>query len=302
MLVMPAKKVVVLFDLDGVLATRDIAFDLFKANGLGQRYKAESSKIANVVNDGGNFNGQKAYAGQTVNYMMNVALQKGLPITEGEIMKLASEAKLMRGSKSLITALKKNQNVKDIFIISNTYKPAANVIAKRLGIPQKNVFATNLHIEKGRVAFTYPHACGGCHKAKVVDLISALTKTSLNQMVAVGDSITDIGMMEKVVKGGGLGIAFNANNDLLKKKPNVIYAGRSLKPAYGLVNTFATKGHLGIKKIVTRNIRLRKAVGIPMTMIGRPFLFRSGVKNAKAAKKSSLYRAKVRTKKIARLR
>ena len=72
---MVAKKVVVLFDLDGVLATRDIAFDLFKANGLGERYKAESSKVADAVNEDRDFNGQKAYAGQTVNYMMNVALQ-----------------------------------------------------------------------------------------------------------------------------------------------------------------------------------------------------------------------------------
>ena len=299
---MSAKKVTVLFDLDGVLATRDIAFDLFKANGLGLRFQAESSKIANAVNAGKDFNGRTAYAGQTVNYMMNIALQKGLRITEGEIKKLALEAKLMTGSKSLITALKKNKNVKDIFIISTTYKPAADVIAKRLGISQKNVFATNLQIMNGRVASTRGHACGGIHKAAVVDRISKTTKTPLSQMVAVGDSITDIGMIKKVIDGGGLGIAFNANNDLLRKKPNVIYAGRSLKPAYGLVNAFASEGHLGIKKIVDRNIRLRKAVGIPMTMIGRPFLFRPGVKDAKAARASKKFRAKVRTKKIARLR
>ena len=171
-------------------------------------------------------------------------------------MKLASEASLMRGSKSLIADLKKNKNVKDIFIISTTYKPAADVIAKRLGIPKKNVFATNLHIEKGRVAFTHVHACGGIHKAAVVDRISTLTKTPLNQMVAVGDSITDIGMMEKVIKGGGLGIAFNANNDLLKRKPNVIYAGRSLRPAYGLVILLLLRVILGLEKLLTEILNL----------------------------------------------
>ena len=39
-----------------------------------------------------------------------------------------------------------------------------------------------------------------------------------------------------------------------------------------------------------------------MSIIGRPFLFRPGVKDAKARKKSGQYRARARTKRIARLR
>ncbi len=299
---MRTKKLTVLFDLDGVLATRDIAFDLFKAHGWDQRFKGLSSDIADAVNAGKDFNGQKAYAGQTVKFVMDKALRFGTKISEAEIRKLASEAKLMRGSKSLIASLKANKNVKDIFIISTTYKPAADVIAKRLGIPEANVFATNLKVENGQIVGTRGVACGGIHKAAVVDKISTATKTPLSRMAVVGDSITDIGMMERVIKGGGLGIAFNANNDLLKRNPTVIYAGRSLRPALGLINAFSLGGHSGVKKIVDRNIKMRRAIGIPMSMVGRPFLFRPGVRVAKAAKKSALFRARVRSKKIARLR
>ena len=110
-LLMATKKVVVLFDLDGVLATRDIAFDLFKGRGWGKRFGAESSEIADAVNAGKDFNGQKAYAGQTVKYVMDKALQAGVKITEAEISKLAWNAKLMKGSKGFISALQKNKNV-----------------------------------------------------------------------------------------------------------------------------------------------------------------------------------------------
>jgi len=299
---MKTKQLVVLFDLDGVLATRDIAFDLFKAHLWGIRFKKASNDIADAVNSGKYFNGKRAYAGQTLKYVMDKALAAGVKITETEIRKLASEARLMRGSKRLVAALKRNKNIKDIFIISTTYKPAAEEIAKRLGIPNEKVFATALDIRGGRVFSTSGYACGGIHKAEAVDLIAGRSKTQLNEMVAIGDSITDIKMIEKVVNGGGLGIAFNANNDLLKKKPNAIYAGRSLKPVYGLVKAFALHGQPGIKMVVDRNIRLRRFTGIPMSMLGRPFLFRPGVKEKKAGKKSMKYRAMTRTKKIARLR
>ncbi len=301
MLLMRTKKVVVLLDLDGVLATRDIAFDLFKAHGLGKEYRDASREIADAVNANKEFKGKKAYAGMTVKYMMSeFGRYNKIPVKE--IRDLASEARLIKGSKGLVLALKKNPAVKDVFIISTTYKPAADVIAKRLGIRPENVFATNLQVVNGNVVRVMGPACGGIHKASVVDKISAATSTPFSRMVAVGDSITDIGMMEKVVKGGGLGIAFNANNDLLKREPNVIYAGSSLKPAYGLVTAFASNGLKGVKKIVDRNIKLRRSIGIPMSMIGRPFLFRPGVKDAKAARKSEKFRAKVRTKRIARLR
>lgn len=299
---MAGEKVVVLFDLDGVLATRDIAFDLFKAHGWGTRFSKTSNEIATAVNSGKSFRGGKPYAGQTIKAVMDDALASGVKVTEAEIRKLASEARLMRGSKSLISALKKNPRVENVFIISTTYKPAAEEIAKRVGIPKENVFATKLELSSGQVSGTSGPACGGVHKANAVDRVSRLTKTPVSRMVIVGDSITDIGMMDRVVKAGGLGIAFNANNDLLMRKPNVVYAGRTLKPAYGIMKAFIAYGHAGVKKVVDRNIKLRRVVGVPMSMLGRPFLFRPGVKDAKAMKKSGTFRAKVRSKKIARLR
>jgi len=299
---MRTKNLVILFDLDGVLATRDIAFDLFKNHGWGQRYREASSSIADAVNSGKSFSGQKPYAGLTVKYVMDQALKAKVKITEAEIRKLAMDARLMRGSKRLIDSLKKNKNVKDIFIISTTYKPAADVIGKRLGIPKGNIYATDLIISKGRVTSTLATACGGFHKAHMVKVISRRSKAPMSRMVAIGDSITDIKMMECVINGGGLGIAFNANHDLLKRKLNVIFAGRSLKPVLGLIKAFSLHGHKGVKKIVDRNIKMRRAVGIPMSFVGRPFLFRPGKNEKKAGEKSQQWRARIRSKKIARLR
>jgi len=266
------KKVVVLLDLDGVLATRDIAFDLFKSKGWGPRFKEASEAVANAVNAGNNFDGKKAYAGQTLEYVMKKALKEGVSISRTDIENLALEAKLMTGAKGMVKALERNENVKDVFVISTTFKPAADVIALRLGIHPKRVFATELRFNGlDKLTRTKGPALGGIHKAKVVDKVSWNTSTPLSRMIAIGDSITDIGMMSRVIKGGGLGIAFNAHNDLLRRKPNVIYAGRSIKPVSGLVKAFASNGHAGIKKIVDRNIRMRRLVGIPMTAIGRPF-------------------------------
>lgn len=296
------QKVAVLLDLDGVLATRDIAFDLFDAHGFGKFFSKASHEIADNVNSSRKFDGINAYAGQTIEYVMKKALAAGKRITESEIANIARGAKLMRGSKGLVAALKKNRAVGDIFIVSTTYKIAADAIGRRLGIPLENVFATNLRIEKGQVTGTSGPACGGVHKASIVRAISKKSGFPLEKMVVVGDSITDIGMMNLVVKSGGLGIAFNAHNDLLMRKPNVIYAGRSLKPVYGIVKAFALCGHEGVKRIVQRNIRMRRFVGVPMSLIGRPFLFSPGLKDVKAGRKSEKYRKKVRSKKIARLR
>ena len=297
------QKIVILLDLDGVLATRDIAFDLFKSKGWGTKFEAASNEIADAVNAGKNFNGQKAYAGQTVEHVMRKAIEAGVQINEAEIKKIAEEARLMPGSKRLIRLLNSNPNVKDVFVISTTYKAGADVIAKRLGISPKKVFATELKTDTSRtVVGTRGPACGGIHKASTVKEISTRTGTPLGRMVAVGDSITDIGMMIKVIGKGGLGIAFNAHQDLILRKPNVIYAGRSLRPAYGLIKAFALEGHAGVKRIVERNIRMRRLIGVPMSLIGRPFLFRPGKKDKKTRAKSAKYRAKVRSKKIARLR
>lgn len=52
---------------------------------------------------------------------------------------------------------------------------------------------------------------GGKRKELAVEDISKRTKTDISQMIAIGDSITDINMLQRLKKEGGIAISFNGN-------------------------------------------------------------------------------------------
>lgn len=57
---------------------------------------------------------------------------------------------------------------------------------------------------------------GGKRKEMAVEDISQRTDTKISNMIALGDSITDINMLERVNNEGGLAISFNGNRFSLK--------------------------------------------------------------------------------------
>ena len=57
---------------------------------------------------------------------------------------------------------------------------------------------------------------GGKRKERAVEDISQRTDTNISNMIAVGDSITDINMLKRVNNEGGLAISFNGNRFSLK--------------------------------------------------------------------------------------
>lgn len=58
---------------------------------------------------------------------------------------------------------------------------------------------------------------GGKRKEYAVEEISRRTDTSISQMVALGDSITDINMLQRLSEEGGIAISFNGNRFSLKR-------------------------------------------------------------------------------------
>ncbi len=57
---------------------------------------------------------------------------------------------------------------------------------------------------------------GGKRKELAVEEISNLTRIPISEMIAIGDSITDINMLQRLNKEGGISISFNGNRFSLK--------------------------------------------------------------------------------------
>jgi len=58
---------------------------------------------------------------------------------------------------------------------------------------------------------------GGIRKENAVEDISRRTGTAISEMIVLGDSITDINMLERVRDEGGIAISFNGNKFSLKR-------------------------------------------------------------------------------------
>ena len=299
----PAKHFAVVFDLDGILATRDIAHDFFEQNRHGKEFRKQSAIIADAVNHGSVFDGGPAYAGQTVEFVLNRVTQKGVPLLVSDLVRIAENSRIMPGAVSIMKRLRRNPNT-HIFIVSASYKPAADVIGRKVGIPSEHIFATRLQVEGDRIVGTQGPAMGGIYKAGAIQRIQQQTQIPLERFACVGDSITDIEMVEKIAQGGGLSIAFNANPDLLSRKPSVVVAANSLKKVGTLLNAFIANGHPGVQRLVRKNAFLRRFI------FSRPFirtrLFSGNATNPKeikrAAAASAKSRNKTRTPRYARLR
>ena len=58
---------------------------------------------------------------------------------------------------------------------------------------------------------------GGKRKELAVEEISKKTGASISQMIAIGDSITDIDMLQRLSNENGIAISFNGNRFSLKR-------------------------------------------------------------------------------------
>ena len=57
---------------------------------------------------------------------------------------------------------------------------------------------------------------GGKRKELAVEHISRITETQVSEMIAIGDSITDINMLDRLKKEGGIAVSFNGNKFSLR--------------------------------------------------------------------------------------
>ena len=87
------------------------------------------------------------------------------------------------------------------------------------------------------MVFNSTVVCGGGRKRESVIEILVEHKLKASDSIAIGDSITDIQMLEYVRDKGGTGVSFNGNEYSLR--PSMIaYSGKSIFPLTELISAF----------------------------------------------------------------
>jgi len=153
----------------------------------------------------------------------DVALWKenGKPITNNKLEYLLSDIPLMKGSEQCISTLK-NYNIKTS-IVSAGLDILAKKVAKKLEIDY--VYANGLKTdEKGYLNGEGILGVELIRKDKNVIKLSNKLDIPLENIVAIGNSCFDIPMLEHC----GLGIAFNPEDECIKKAADVIIEEKDL--------------------------------------------------------------------------
>lgn len=229
------------FDLEGPLSPMDHAAEAMRV--LGEKLRRpdffQLFQMLSLYDD-------ELTIEQKVGYNPGDTLRLIAPIIStnlsyDELVRISQKAKLTPGAKDLMRTLDKE----DVYVASTSYKQHAYTVADKLGIPQDHVNCTDLPgfedfpymdsllqiFEKFRETdirvvkpeldilfwaemdpkYLSTRVCGGERKIQVVESLAAEKGVDLSEVMAVGDSITDINMLKGVKKGGGIAVSFNGN-------------------------------------------------------------------------------------------
>ena len=159
--------------------------------------------------------------------------EDGKPITRGRLVDILSDIPLMRGAKQCIDVLKENKIY--TVIVSAGLDILADRVAKKLDIDF--VFANGIKTDKnGRLNGQGIVGVGLIHKDRNVIKISNKLKIPLENIVAVGNSCFDIPMLETC----GMGIAFNPEDECIKKVADFVVEGKDLRKILPLIEKYIT--------------------------------------------------------------
>lgn len=189
------KKRIVVFDLDGTLIEKEIIDEIAKRANVEDIVK----KITKDAMDG------KIKFKEALK--KRVELLKGMP--EKILIEMAEDLELNKDTEELIYRLKELGY--KIAIISGGFKIFTDKLKEKY--PIDYAYANELEVKQGKLT--------GKIKGKIIDAkrkesimkeIAKQEKISLNDVIAIGDGANDRFM----IKGAGLGIAFNSK-EILKK-------------------------------------------------------------------------------------
>ncbi len=137
---------IVAFDLEGPLSPNDNAYELMGLFPGGREVFEAVSRYDDLLT----LEGRPGYEpGDTLALIVPFLLRHGT--TEAQIVRLARKASLTPGAQELIGWLMGRGW--RVLCITTTYRPYARAIARRLGIPAKDVASTPLPLDQYRRAF-----------------------------------------------------------------------------------------------------------------------------------------------------
>ncbi len=197
-----ADKKLIVFDMDSTLIQHEVIVEMARVHGVGEKVKEITERAMN-----GELNFDEALRER-------VALLKGLKRQDME--DIQSHLKLSPGAEKLISELRKKGY--KTAILSGGFQYFADNFKKRLHMDY--AFANNLEFDgdvlSGRVAGPVVNAS---EKARLVEVLAAKEKISLDQVVAVGDGANDLPMLAKA----GFGIAWHAKDTVRKQARHLVH-------------------------------------------------------------------------------
>ncbi len=250
------------FDLEGPLSPQDNAYEVMRHVNGGAVFEALSNYDDILA-----LEEKKGYEpGDTLKLIVPFLVYYG--IKDRDIRTVSEKAALIKGMKELIEWLKAG-NV-DVRVISTSYQQHAYTIGSRLGIPKGDIASTKLNlneisfetniieslklVEEKILSSGLSHettsllndiyfksglfdkigvsVIGGQRKVDALKRFASSKGLGLSKIAAIGDSITDYKMLKEVRNGGGIAIAFNANQYCLPYADIAVATmdGRALKP------------------------------------------------------------------------
>ena len=171
---------------------------------------------------------KKAFFDGNISYLEwaqhDIGLWKAKGAKKQDFLNALEKLKLMNGAMETLQELKKN-GLK-LAIISGSM----NILLEKF-IPDYNkffddVFLSRIHFdEHGNISKIEPTEFDMIKKADALKHIAEREKISLKECVFVGDYLNDV----KVIQEAGLGIAFNCNEEELKKVADVVMEKKDLR-------------------------------------------------------------------------
>ncbi|MHC1582582.1 MAG: hypothetical protein ACXQT5_06320 [Candidatus Syntropharchaeia archaeon] len=268
---------VICFDLEGPLSPQDNAYEVMSLIENGEKIFEVISKYDDVIS----LQGREGYEpGDTLALIVPFLLFHG--IREEDIKKVSDRAGIVDGASDLILMLSEEWNV---FIVSTSYEQHAHNIGRKLGIPEENVYCTRLKLEElrrkmgeedfllvekvEREMVNLPEkdvvsrldrfffeelsfdvfgigVIGGERKVEAVKMIAEREKKRLNEIMVVGDSITDYKMLKRIKDEGGISVVFNGN-EYAVPHGSVGLASESIFPLH-LICEFFPEVHRVVKE------------------------------------------------------
>ena len=200
----------IIFDMDGVIANTISSWKYIHDYFGCSNEKSVDDYLKGKIDDA-----------EFIKRDVSLWLEYGKPVTRNKLVNILSNVALMKGAKKCITGIKKH-NVKTA-IVSAGLDILAEKVAEELGIDY--AFANGIkEDEKGRLTGEGLLQVQLIHKDKNVIYLAEKLEIPLENCAAIGNSCFDVPMFETA----GLGIAFNSEDECVKKSADVIVEGKDL--------------------------------------------------------------------------